>query len=65
MIHVIRKAKRFIRELHEDETAPSTVEWMMLITVALVVLVAIYYVARWAISSTEDAAKKVEGEDPL
>ena len=65
MNRVIKKAKQFVRELHEDETGPGTVEWMLLVTVALVVLVAIYYVAQWAITQTGDAAKQVEDGDPL
>ena len=65
MTQMIKKAKRFVRELHEDETGPGTVEWMLLVTVALIILVAIYYVAQWAITQTGDAAKKVEEGDPL
>lgn len=41
----------------------GTVEWVMLITVALVVLTAIYYFAQWAMSQTESSVKKVEGTD--
>ena len=65
MTQMIKKAKQFVRELHEDETGPGTVEWMLLVTVALVVLVAIYYVAQWAITQTGEAARKVEDVDPL
>lgn len=41
----------------------GTVEWVMLITVALVVLTAIYYFAQWAMSQTSSSVKKVEGTD--
>ena len=41
----------------------GTVEWVMLITVALVVLTAIYYFAQWAMSQTASSVKKVEGTD--
>lgn len=40
----------------------GTVEWVMLITVALVVLTAIYQFAQWAMSSTADTVQKVEGK---
>lgn len=54
--------KRLMLELHEDEDATGTIEWMLLIVVALVVLAVIYYFVRWAIKGTADAAKAVEGE---
>ena len=53
--------KKLLKSLHKDEDATGTVEWMMLITVALTVLVAIYYVVRWAMQNTSDAVKSVEG----
>lgn len=65
MNRIVKKAKQFFGRLHEDETGPGTVEWMLLVTVALVVLVAIYYVAQWAINQTGEAAKAVEEGNPL
>ena len=36
-----------------------TVEWMMVFTVALTVLVAIYYLARWAMRNTEQQVEEI------
>jgi len=58
----------FLTRLHEDESGPSTVEWILLVVVALVVLVGIYAIVKWSSSSTEaqaeaqDAAKKKAGD---
>ena len=49
-------------ELDEDEQATGTIEWVMLIIVALIVLAVIYYFVQWAIQGTADAAAEVEGE---
>ncbi|MHC4887667.1 MAG: hypothetical protein ACYTGH_21520 [Planctomycetota bacterium] len=54
--------KALLQRLHRDEKGTGTVEWMLLITVALVVLVAIYYFVQWAMEGTAEAAKSVEGE---
>ncbi|MHC4871442.1 MAG: hypothetical protein ACYTFY_06330 [Planctomycetota bacterium] len=54
--------KELLKRLHRDENATGTVEWMMLITVALTVLVVIYYFVRWAMEGTKEAAEAVEGE---
>ena len=47
------------RRLHRDEGATVTVEWMMVFTVALTVLVAIWYLARWAMQSTEKQVEEI------
>lgn len=38
---MLSKARSFFLQLHEDESAPTTVEWVLLIVVGLLVLVAI------------------------
>ncbi len=40
---MLQRVRRFALRLHEDESGPNTVEWVLLIIVALVVLVAIYW----------------------
>ena len=45
---MLRKARQFARRLHEDESGPNTVEWVLLIIVALVVLIGIYIFVQWA-----------------
>lgn len=58
----IEHVKKLLRRLHRDEKATGTIEWMLLIVVALVVLAVIYYFVRWAIQGTSNAAQSVEGE---
>ncbi len=40
---MLDRVRNFAVRLHEDETGPNTVEWVLLIIVALIVLVAIYF----------------------
>lgn len=40
---MLQRVRRFAIRLHKDESGPNTVEWVLLIIVALVVLVAIYW----------------------
>lgn len=51
--------RHLARRLHRDEGATVTVEWMMVFTVALTVLVAIYYLARWAMRSTANQVEEI------
>ena len=55
--------KKFLQRLHLDTRAIETVEWLLLITVSLVILGVIYQFAQWAITSTSDTVKKIEGEN--
>jgi Flp pilus assembly pilin Flp len=59
---MLQRARRFAIELHEDESGPNTVEWILLIIVALVILVGIYAFVNWAFGQIE--AKKSEVENP-
>ena len=54
-----RYLRYLARRLHRDEGATVTVEWMMVFTVALTVLIAIYYLARWAMKSTSDQVTEI------
>lgn len=51
--------RRFCKRLHHDERATVSVEWMLVISVALIVLAGVYYVCSWAVDSTSDAIDKV------
>ena len=61
---VVLRARGFLRELHEDESGPNTVEWVLLVMVGLVLLVAIFAFARWAVTSWYDRATVVQ-DDPF
>ncbi|GHV18927.1 hypothetical protein AGMMS49959_02160 [Planctomycetales bacterium] len=54
--------RELLRELHDDEGATVTVEWMMVIIVALIVLGVIYKLAMWAMNSTADTVSSIEGK---
>ena len=57
---MLRRARKFATRLHQDESGPNTVEWVLLIIVALVVLVAIYLFVQWAFDKLGE--KKTEFE---
>ena len=50
---MLQKARNFAKRLHEDESGPNTVEWVLLIIVALVILAAIYAFIQWAFGEVE------------
>ena len=58
---MFERTRRLFKELHEDESGPNTVEWILLVIVALLVLVAIFYMAQWAIDKFNEKKGKVEG----
>ena len=50
---------RFGRLLHREESAIGTIEWFLLITVALMVIVGINYFAQWTakdVSASQDTS---------
>ncbi len=55
---MLSKARSFFVSLHEDETGPTTVEWILLIIVALVVLAGILIFA----GAMRTKAVTMEGE---
>ena len=60
---MLKAVRRFAVRLHRDESGPNTVEWVLLIIVALLVLVAIYYfVNNVVIEGLKDAEGELEQE---
>jgi Flp pilus assembly pilin Flp len=53
VIAMLQKARNFANRLHEDESGPNTVEWVLLIIVALVILAGIYAFVQWAFTEVE------------
>lgn len=39
---MLNKTRSFFMDLHEDESGPTTVEWILLIVVAVVIIIAIF-----------------------
>ena len=57
---LLSQTKSFFRRLDEDESAPNTVEWVLLVIVALIILVAIWFIARWAVQKGDKGAHDVD-----
>ena len=62
MSKLARRTKSFFKRLHEDETGPNTIEWVLLIIVALIVMAAIYYIVQWVLGSGVEEGKTVDKE---
>jgi len=58
---MLKKTRKFVTRLHKDESGPNTVEWVLLIIVALVVLIGIYLFVKWAFGSLEEKKDDFEG----
>ncbi len=62
MKNIKERTKKFFKALHEDESAPGTVEWVLMVIVALIIMAVIYYIAQWVIEGGSDEAKNVDSE---
>jgi len=60
---MLQRARRFAVRLHKDESGPNTVEWVLLIIIALILLLAIFAFAKWVIDQFSTAESNVEGSD--
>jgi Flp pilus assembly pilin Flp len=61
---MLEKLRRFTRRLHKDESGPNTVEWILLIIVALLVLVAIYvFVNKVVLKNLDEATDEFEKQE--
>ena len=58
---MLERARRFAIRLHRDESGPNTVEWVLLIIVALIILVGIYYfVTNVVMKSFTEAQEEIQ-----
>ena len=60
---MLKNVRRFALRLHKDESGPNTVEWVLLIIVALIVLVAIYAFVQMVMDKMDEGKSKVEDMD--
>lgn len=58
---MLTRARKFATRLHKDESGPNTVEWVLLIIVALVVLAGIYLFVTWAGEKLTEEKEAFEG----
>ncbi len=50
------------RLYRKDDSAPTTIEWILLLVVALIVMVIIYTVVMWVSKDAGDQKGKMEGK---
>ncbi len=62
---MLQHVRRFAIRLHEDETGPNTVEWVLLIIVALIILLLIFWFASWVYETFQTKAESVQDDDFL
>ena len=59
---MLQRVRRFAIDLHEDESGPNTVEWVLLIIVALIVLVGIFwFINQYVFPKLKDAGEEMKG----
>jgi len=61
--NVMNRMKNFLKDLHEDESGPNTVEWVLLIIIALVLIVLLWAFASWVKEQFDEKQKTVVEDD--
>jgi len=59
-ISLNRRGRRFLKRFHQDETGPNTVEWVLLIIIALILLIAIFLFAKFVIDKFKEKQNDVQ-----
>ncbi|MEM1164757.1 MAG: hypothetical protein AAGI30_00525 [Planctomycetota bacterium] len=59
---MIDRTRAYLSRLHRDESGPNTVEWILLIIVALVILIGIYFFAQYALDKFNENQKNLRDE---
>lgn len=59
---MLAPTRRLAKRLHNDESAPNTVEWVLLIIVGLIVLLAIFIAAQWILGQFETRQGEVQND---
>lgn len=62
MFSICRKPRKLLKDLHNDESGPGTVEWVMMVIVALIIMAVIYFIAQWVMEGGAKEASVVEGQ---
>jgi heme/copper-type cytochrome/quinol oxidase subunit 4 len=59
---MLQRVRRFAIDLHADESGPNTVEWVLLIIVALIVLVGIYwFINTYVFPKVKEGGEEMQG----
>ena len=59
---MLQRVRRFAIRLHEDESGPNTVEWVLLIIVALIILLLIFWFTTWVYDQFKTKAEEVQND---
>lgn len=59
---LVKSGKSFWTRLHDDESAAGTIEWILLVIVALVVLIGIYYFVNWGSKSVQQGQSDINAQ---
>ncbi|MEQ9617145.1 MAG: hypothetical protein RLN60_03825 [Phycisphaerales bacterium] len=59
---MLAPVRRLANRLHEDESAPNTVEWVLLIIIGLILLVAIFLFAQFVIQQFQQREQAVQND---
>lgn len=59
---MLQRTREFAARLHEDESGPNTVEWILLIVVGLFVLIGIYLFVQYAMDNMSSQAADFDTE---
>ena len=62
---MLQRARRFAIRLHKDESGPNTVEWVLLIIIALILLLAIFVFVKFVYDKFTEKTGEVETDDFL
>ena len=62
---MLDRVRNFAVRLHEDETGPNTVEWVLLIIVALIILLLIFWFATFVYDKFQEKAQAVQDDQFL
>ena len=62
---MLQGVRRYAVRLHKDESGPNTVEWVLLIIVALIILLLIFWFAQFVYETFQTKAQEVQNDEFL
>ena len=60
---MVKRVQNFLRRLHHDEVGLNTVEVILLLVIAIVLLIGIWAFVRWAMGKFSEEASELESQD--
>ncbi len=59
---MLQRVRQQAIKLHEDESAPNTVEWVLLIIIGLIILIAVFIFAQFVLEQFQDRRDAVQDD---